>query len=693
MEDQGQLSALRAESSPAVAALTAARSRRFLSRPELHKAGFKDSTATVTWVGGFHAAGLLNGRTKFARASSLTGPAPADVSAQNTGSIPKPQRNPRTSLGFTSAQPVQRFDTQRPDPTAADRLNLTELLNHSAALLDSARLSASDEASLLGFVEAADFAGKVEEISRSVEYLQIVAAQAVERTRIEAQNSRPGSSAAAPEWRTGWTEAPEEPTSGTGTGTTVPDSTVPEAPVSAGEARSTNALSVDGSGSKASVLDDGYRNAAEFLRARLRIGIGEARRRLALAPEVLPQKSMTGQEIPARRGMLAEALGSALVPSRSATIISTALDKVRNLTDEDTTTRMEHALTTTATETDPDFVTTMTKRWADRIDHDGPEPSEEILHQLQGAFLRRRRRHGLHHLEIFATDEQIETLTTTMNAATNPRLTNSTSTSSNSTGTGPGTTDNTDTGHSPDNGTGTGTVTGPDLDRRSRAQKLLDGLTGACALAMTTGKVPSNGGLRPQLTVTIDHRDLLEQLTGTGHHQPGTRTQTGTGTGTATFIGTGTATGIGTGTDRLNTGTATFTGPMHPTTIRKIACDADIIPVLLGSDSRVLDIGRTTRIFPPHIRKAITARDQGCAFPDCTMPAPWCEAHHTTYWTHGGTTSTENGTLLCSHHHLIHKEQRRIDMTTGVPWFIPPPHIDPHQTPRRNHHHHTPHKT
>ncbi|NWL09687.1 HNH endonuclease, partial [Paenarthrobacter nitroguajacolicus] len=92
-----------------------------------------------------------------------------------------------------------------------------------------------------------------------------------------------------------------------------------------------------------------------------------------------------------------------------------------------------------------------------------------VLRQLQGAFLRRRRRHGLHHLEIFATAEQYETLTTAMNTATNLRLT---------------------TGNNP---------TGPDLDRRSRAQKLLDGLVGACALAMTTGKLPSNGGLRPQL--------------------------------------------------------------------------------------------------------------------------------------------------------------------------------------------------
>jgi len=406
-------------------------------------------------------------------------------------------------------------------------------------------------------------------------------------------------------------------------------------------------------------LDDGYRNAAEFLRARLRISKSEANRRLALAPDVLPQAGMAGQEIPARREVLAEALSSALLPSRSATIISSALEKVRQLTDDDTITRMEHALTRTAIESDPDFVTKMAKRWVDSIDQDGPEPSEEVLRQLQGAFFRRRRRrHGLHHIEIFATAEQYETLTTAMNVATNPRLT-----TGHSMGTGNNaavchgetTGDGDESGDGSGDGNGessSGNTTGPDLDRRSRPMKLLDGLVGACAVAMTTGKLPANGGLRPQLTLTIDERDLFERRT---DHS------------------------------RLSTGTATFLGPMHPNTIRKIACDADILPVLLGSDSRVLDIGRTTRIFPPHIRKAITARDGGCAFPDCTMPAPWCEAHHITYWSHGGTTSTENGTLLCSHHHhLIHKEQWRIDITTGVPWFNPPPHNDPNQTPQSN---------
>ena len=134
------------------------------------------------------------------------------------------------------------------------------------------------------------------------------------------------------------------------------------------------------------------------------------------------------------------------------------------------------------------------------------------------------------------------------------------------------------------------------------------------------------------------------------------------------------------------TGSLLFTGPVTAWTVRKIACDADIIPVLLGGEGRILDIGRASRLFPPHLRKALIARDQGCAFPGCTIPAPWCEAHHITYWSRGGTSGTDNGTLLCSHHHhVIHKEAWSIQVRTGVPWFIPPPHLDPRQRPRRNH--------
>ncbi|MEQ4520705.1 DUF222 domain-containing protein, partial [Pseudarthrobacter sp. B907] len=242
------------------------------------------------------------------------------------------------------------------------------------------------------------------------------------------------------------------------------------------------------------------------------------------------------------------------------------------------------------------------------------------------------------------------------------------------------------------------------LDRRSRPQKHLDGLVGGCKVAMASGGLPATGGLRPQVMVTIDYRDLLERLhrltdTGETGGGPTAGTDAAVGSpppptaeefhGNATTGFTGDAAGSVNGAGPLGftgTGTMAFTGPVTAATIRKIACDADIIPVLLGSKGRVLDIGRTTRVFPPHIRKAITARDRGCAFPGCTIPAPWCEAHHIDYWSRGGSTSTDNGTLLCSHHHhLIHKEEWTIEPHAGVPWFVPPPHLDPQQQPRRNH--------
>ncbi|WP_314192168.1 DUF222 domain-containing protein [uncultured Arthrobacter sp.] len=503
-------------------------------------------------------------------------------------------------------------------PAAADAVD------HALAALTSDAITAEDTA-WWGFGQAADFAGRVEQLSRHVEFLQVVAAGAVDRARTEAL-----ATAASP---------------------LVPSPAAPGDP---------------GPG------DDGSRNTAEFLQARLRIPAAEARRRLGLADAVLPRAGFGGQQLPPRYEELAAAVSTAQINSRAGTTITLALDRARHLVTPDLTAGMEHALTRTAVESDGDFLTRVTKHWAEAIDQDGTEPSEPALRQIQGAFIRRPK-HGLQHLEIFATTEQFETLTTAMNTATNPRTP------------APGT-DRTGTDGTGSDGTGgdgageQGGLPGWDtpglpeipLDHRSQGQKRLDGLVGACQTALTTDTLPANGGHRPQILVTINYRDLLADLQQRHNAQwahgalgprPG---YTGrTGAGTALFA---------------------FSGPVNPATIRKIACDADIIPVVLGSEGRILDIGRASRVFPPHIRKAIMARDQGCAFPDCTIPAPWCEAHHITYWSRGGTTGTANGVLLCAHHHhLIHKEHWTIEVTNEVPWFKPPPELDPHRKPRRNH--------
>ncbi|MBT2536767.1 HNH endonuclease signature motif containing protein [Arthrobacter sp. ISL-69] len=529
---------------------------------------------------------------------------------------------------------------QYPDTLASDGGGSGDLAR-CLELLGTLSSTAVDDSALLSFREAADFADNVEEVSRAVDYLQIVAAGAVDRSRREAAVAA-GSAAVG-----------SDPGSGAAIGWGADTAVASQAPRPA----------------ESELADDGYRNATEFLRTRLRISAAEARRRISLAAAVLPRAGFAGHTEPAERPELAAAVAAGTVASRPASIITAALDRVRHHATGDTTARMEHALTRTAAEYDTDFLTRIARRWTDAIDQDGSEPSEEELRRRQGVFLRPARR-GLHHLEIFATPDQYEPLLTVMNTATNPRTRAGTTEGSDA-----GSDAGNDADSAADSGDGTGGGPDADLDRRTRPQRLLDGLVGACKAALTTGTLPTAGGLRPQVMVTIDHRDLLDRLEHTTAQGPRYRTAaTGTGSESSANIP-----GI------PGTGSFTFTGPVNASTVRKIACDADIIPVLLGSQGRILDIGRTTRIFPPHIRKAITARDQGCAFPGCTIPAPWCEAHHISYWSHGGPTSTDNGTLLCSHHHhLIHKEQWTIQVKTGIPWFIPPPHIDPRQKPQRN---------
>ncbi|MDV8147012.1 HNH endonuclease signature motif containing protein [Arthrobacter sp. B10-11] len=512
--------------------------------------------------------------------------------------------------------------------------------------------TAAAESSGFDFRQAADFAAGVEEISRKLEYLQIVAAGTVDRTRRQASAAavRPGSGAAVT-WTTGWGEAAAvHGPIGWATSQAASEDGMEAATVCGSSCRAGGAAAVGSgigavkgpAGTEPDPADDGCRNSADFLRARLRIGTAEARRRLALADSVLPRTGITGHTEPPERPELAAAVAAGTVASRAATIITLALDRIRHHAPEDTAARMEHMLTSTAAESDADLLSRVARHWVDGLDQDGSEPSEEELRRRQGVFLRQPRR-GLQHFEVFATSDQFEPLLTAMNTATNPR-------------TRPGTGTSTSTGD-------TDTTAADALDLRTRPQRLLDGLVGASKAGLSTAALPAAGGLRPQVMVTIDYRDLLDRL--------GQDSNTARDTGTSAIPGTG---------------LFTFTGPVTAATVRKIACDADIIPVLLGSQGRVLDIGRTTRIFPPHIRKAITARDQGCAFPGCSIPAPWCEAHHITYWSHGGATSAGNGTLLCSHHHhLIHKEQWQIRVQTGIPWFIPPPHIDPRQKPQRNH--------
>ncbi|HEY8653427.1 MAG TPA: DUF222 domain-containing protein, partial [Dermatophilaceae bacterium] len=89
---------------------------------------------------------------------------------------------------------------------------------------------------------------------------------------------------------------------------------------------------------------------------------------------------------------------------------------------------------------------------------------------------------------------------------------------------------------------------------------------------------------------------------------------------------------------------------LSPQTVRKLGCDASIIPMVLGSQGQPLDVGRTKRLVTPALQAALWARDKGCTYPGCGRPPQWADAHHVKHWIDGGTTSLLNLALLCGYH-------------------------------------------
>ncbi|HEY8663359.1 MAG TPA: DUF222 domain-containing protein [Propionibacteriaceae bacterium] len=130
--------------------------------------------------------------------------------------------------------------------------------------------------------------------------------------------------------------------------------------------------------------------------------------------------------------------------------------------------------------------------------------------------------------------------------------------------------------------------------------------------------------------------------------------------------------------------------------LRRLMCDAGMVPVVLGGSGEILDLGRERRLASPALRHAVGLRDGHCAFPECTVPILRCELHHIIPWQQGGPTSLHNLVALCArHHHLCEPappvvdvdgyarapDQWRIRMSPdGLPEFIAPAAlaVEPH---------------
>ena len=189
------------------------------------------------------------------------------------------------------------------------------------------------------------------------------------------------------------------------------------------------------------------------------------------------------------------------------------------------------------------------------------------------------------------------------------------------------------------------------VDPRDHGARLWDALVETCRHALTTDLPPDCHGARPRIAVTTS-LDALQQKIDWA------------------TLGT-------TDTDLPTTGAAVTDDGLEltPAVVRRMACDADLIPIALGTHGEVLDVGRTNRLVTPAIWRALVCRDRHCAFPGCTRPPVMGHAHHIRHWADHGETSLDNLVLLCGHHHrTIHHTpwQVRLNPADGKPEFLPP---------------------
>jgi hypothetical protein len=172
----------------------------------------------------------------------------------------------------------------------------------------------------------------------------------------------------------------------------------------------------------------------------------------------------------------------------------------------------------------------------------------------------------------------------------------------------------------------------PAGDTRTRAQQLADALVQVADNALASGGLPTLRTVKPHVIVTIGIEDLMDPATGP------------------------------------TVATAGFGATLSAARARWLACDATITRLTLGPDGLPMDVGRTARVVPPHLRKAVEHRDRSCVFAGCGAPSHWCDVHHLLEWINDGETSLENSALLCERHHTKVHHGFRVERPPDGRW-------------------------
>lgn len=373
-----------------------------------------------------------------------------------------------------------------------------------------------------------------------------------------------------------------------------------------------------GLGSDSLAKQQGYRNAPQLIATTTGISTADASRLAKVGAATAPRTDLVGDRLPAKYPAIQHALWAGALGVPASGLIIALLDRVSLKITTEHLTAAEQLLAEKCIGLSLDDVRKLLARAEAWLDPDGVEPKQDEVHD--GRSVTMFERDGALHLNGVFDIESGAPIRAAINGVVSAQFAAR------------------QNAIDPD---------APDADHRTVAQMQADALSTLCAHALgCDNDAPALAG------ATVVVRVDLEALTD--------------GTGYGTVDGSDQAISIG--------------------AVRRMAAAGGVIPCVLGGDSEILDWGREKRFFTRAQKLALAERDGGCAM--CGLPPEMTNAHHIRWWARdAGPTDVDNGVLLCtSCHHRIHDNGWgiRIDGTgpSGRVWFIPPPGVDPHRTPR-----------
>ncbi|MGB8960452.1 MAG: DUF222 domain-containing protein [Pseudonocardiaceae bacterium] len=356
------------------------------------------------------------------------------------------------------------------------------------------------------------------------------------------------------------------------------------------------------------VLDEekpitGLSTTAQMLAAVLNLSKGEAGARTEQARQLSPRRSLTGEALPPTLPATAAELAAGVISPAQLRVITATMRRIPPGAHPEAVADAEETLAHAARRFDPAALTRIDDRLLAHLDPDGDPPRDdpETTRELRV----RTGTDGTVNLNGHLDPEGGARVLEVLNSLNTRRAPID------------------------------GVPDGRSLDRRNA-----DALIEAMTRNLDDGQLPTQGGQRPHLVITMKLNDLIDGL----------------------------------GSALLDTG-----GRLSAAEARPLACDCGVVPMVLGSDSMPLDVGRRQRLASTALREALAQRDQGCAFPVCTRSPRYCHAHHIRSWLDLGDTALHNMCLLCEYHHtIVHRQGWHIKLNArGHPEFIPPATVSP----------------